>query len=169
MTAGSEAYLASHSALPPTVAELGGDDAEALARVVRMAAGAATEADLRALAKAARAWMDNNGCVPWERCMGLPTTPNAFRVMQRDLWLATAAGHIPAASAWAAATQLTEAWESFLSRGPWREWRDDAAPPPDAAPLSVALFFASRFNRGESLGERHVNRIIRQTFEAKCR
>lgn len=148
------------------------DEAAAVARVVRLASGTATADDHAAIARAARVWMDSNGDVAWERCLGLPTTPDAFRRMQRDAWLAKAAAHLEMptewnGSAWKAAAKLADEWSEFLSRGPWRDWRDDAEPPPWVTPFSRALFFASRLNRAASLGAREVHRRTRHVFEAK--
>lgn len=140
------------------------DDAEAVARVVRLATGAATLADHAHVRRAAKAWLSSNGDVPFERCMRLPTTPDSFRRMQRDMWLCEAAKHIFADSPWDATVLLLHEWDRFLSRGPWRDWRDDADPPTWAEPLSLAFFYASRFNRGRSLGHRQVWRITRHVF-----
>lgn len=142
-------------------------DADAVARVVRLATGTATSADLSFVHHAAKAWLASNGDIPFERCLKLPTTPDAFRLMQRDAWICEAAKNIDRTGVHCGPEHLANQWAAFISRGPWRDWRDDAEPPEWAAPLSRALFFASRFNRGESLGGRQISRIARQVFNSK--
>ncbi len=147
--------------------ELTGEDAEAVARVVRLATGAATQDDQQFVHRAAKAWLMSNGSIPFERCLRLPPTPEAFRRMQRDVWLCNAARQMEAQTDWEACTQLLAEWDRFLSRGPWREWRDEPEPPLWASSLQRALFFASRFNRGNSLGDRQLHRITRHVFRRK--
>ena len=147
--------------------ELTGEDVEAVARVVRLAMGKATQEDQQFVHRAAKAWLMSNGSIPFERGLRLPSTPDAFRRMQRDVWLCHAMREMRAATDWEASSQLLREWDHFLSRGPWRTWRDDPEPPPWATPLQCALFFASRFNRGNSLGERQLYRITRHVFRLK--
>jgi hypothetical protein len=144
------------------------DESDGVARIVRLASGKASSEDLRFLGMAARTWIDSDGEITFERCMRLPTTPDAFRCMQRDRWLCEAAGRLGGASAWAMSCAVSDQWAVFVARGPWREWRDDADPPKHASPLSCALFYASHFNRGNSLGARQVHRIVRHVFDSKC-
>lgn len=146
---------------------LTGDDAEAVARVVRLAIGAATKEDQAFVHRAAKAWLSSNGSIPFERCLRLPTTPDAFRRMQRDVWLCNAARQIDAPTDWEVSTQLLTEWDRFLSRGPWREWRDETEPPACATSLQRALFYASHFNRGKSLSDKQLNRITGQVFLRK--
>lgn len=156
------------SLLPPdAVDEMTSEEAAAVVRVVRIATGSETEQDLDCLHRAARVWLESNGGVPFERCLRLPTTPDAFRRMQRDVWLCEAAKLINAQSDWEVSTRLFEKWNTFLSRGIWREIRDDPEPPSAIPRLELALFFASRLNRGRSLGERQLYRITRQVFQKK--
>ncbi|MEO6321846.1 MAG: hypothetical protein ABIR56_14235 [Polaromonas sp.] len=144
-------------------------DSDAVARVVRLATGTATSSDLSFVHQAAKAWLASNGDIPFERCLKLPTTPDAFRLMQRNSWICEAAKNINVSGVHSGPMHLANQWAVFISRGPWRDWRDDAEPPEWAAPLSRALFFASRFNRGESLGGPHIGRIARQVFSSKSR
>lgn len=155
--------------VPDTLADALHEPGElaAVARVVRLATGSETAADREFVARAARTWIDADGAIPWERCLHLPTTPDAFRCMRRDEWLCEAAKLSGDASAWGGSAQLADDWANFLARGPWRDWRDDAEPPQWATPLARALFFASRLNRGKSLAARQVHRITRHIFEAK--
>ncbi|MBS0318504.1 MAG: hypothetical protein JSR49_15415 [Proteobacteria bacterium] len=147
-----------------------GDDMEAVARVTRWASGTVTPADHEYIQRAALAWLLSNGAVRFERCLRLPTTPGSFRLMHRDAWLCDAAKHVSAdGGPWSASSLLWQEWGRFVSRGPWRDWRDDPKPPDWAAPLSVALFHATRLTRGKVLEQRQVLRITRQVFESKCR
>lgn len=161
-------FLFSNTQLPSGAHDLAtGDDAEAVARVIRLAMGTATPADYAHVSRAAKTWLSSNGDVPFERSLRLPTTPDSFRRMQRDRWLCKAAKRIPAAGSWNGAEALLLEWDRFLSRGPWRDWRDESDPPEWAEPLSRALFYASSFNRGQSLGLRQIWRIARHVFESK--
>ena len=142
----------------------GGSDSDAVARVVRLATGTGTSSDFSFVGKAAKAWLASNGDIPFERCLKLPTTLDAFRLMKRNSWICEAAKNINVSGVHSGPMHLANQWAVFISRGPWRDWRDDAKPPEWAAPLSRALFFASHFNRGESLGGPHIGRIARQVF-----
>lgn len=144
-----------------------GTDLDAVARVVRLATGTATTSDHSFVHQAAKAWLASNGDIPFERCLKLPTTPDAFRLMQRNSWICEAAKNINVSGVHSGPVHLSQQWAVFISRGPWRDWRDDAEPPSWAAPLSRALFFASRFNRGECLDKRQIARIARQVFSSK--
>lgn len=159
--------------LPSATADLssvdGDDDAQAVARVIRLATGVATDEDWQAVRSAAKTWLSTKGDVPFERCLRLPTTPDAFRLMQRNYWLCEAAIHIDAASEWQGCVQLRSEWDRFMSRGPWREWRDDPDPPGWATSLSRALFFASHFHRGgDALCEKQLSRLVGHIFRRKC-
>ena len=103
----------------------------------------------------------------WARCWGVPSTPESLRVMQRNFWLCEAARHVETRGLWTGPLTLHAAWERFVSRGPWRAWRDDADPPEGASPLDCALFWATRWNRGDVLGEKALSRIVRREFESK--
>lgn len=156
---------ASHS-LP--IEQASGIDDDPVAMVVRLASGKPNASDLVRLSLAARTWIDSNGDIPFERCLRLPTTPNDFRLMQRDQWICQAVKLLPEGSAWTASTRLAGEWSEFLARGPWRLWRDDSDPPADASPLSRCLFYASRHNRGKCIGDKQISRIVGHVFTSKC-
>lgn len=137
---------------------------EAMAMAVRFRSGKPTANDLDCMARAMQAWMSGKGDVSLERCLRLPNTPESFRSMERDHWLCEAAKHFKTLGSWPASIKLADEWAAFISHGPWRLWRDDCDPPADASSLSRCLFYATRCNRGRSVGERQVNRIIRHTF-----
>jgi hypothetical protein len=125
-----------------------------------MASGRPTDADIKLWSKAARTWIDNRGEIPLERCMHLATTTTAFQMMQRGQWICEAAKQIPQTSAWTVSDRLAAEWQEFITRGPWRLWRDDSDPPADASPLSRCLFYASRHNRGKALSAKQIGRIV---------
>lgn len=160
--------LVGAAALPFTGMDgLTGDDDEAWSRLVRFSLGADTKEDIVYFRHAAKTWILSEGRIPFERCLHLPPTPDAFRRSKRDRWLCNAARQIDAPTDWEVCTQLLAEWDRFLSRGPWREWRDETEPPAWATSLQRALFYASHFNRGNSLGERQLHRITRQVFLRK--
>lgn len=143
-----------------------GDDP--LSRMVRMANGQFTPEDRQALQRAFTAYIESDGGLSLERCLHVPTTWKAWRRMKRNYWLCQAAQHIDATGVWTGCVSLENEWEAFISRGPWRQWRDDARPPEDASQLSAALFWASRNNQGQALVARQLSRFVRHIFEAKC-
>lgn len=143
-----------------------GDD-DPVARMVRIADGRPSAVDLMALRNGFTAYLNGAGDLSLERCLRMPTTWKAWRRAQRDYWLCQAAQHVDANGTWSGCVSLEREWETFLSRGPWRQWRDDASPPDGTSKLSSALFFASRYNRGCALVARQLDRIVRHVFDSK--
>lgn len=139
-------------------------DRDPMACAVRMASGRPTDADIKLWSKATRTWIESSGEIPLERCMHLATTQNVFRMMQRDRWICEAAKQIPKTSAWTVSDRLADEWDEFITRGPWRLWRDDSDPPADASPLSRCLFYASRYHRGNALSAKQIGRKIGHIF-----
>lgn len=139
-----------------------------LLAIVRFTDGGLTDSDMELLQRGYDTWLNAGGAIPLERCLGLPSTHNGLRKLRRDHWLCKAASLIDADGSTTGSQQLETEWNTFLSRGPWIIWRDDAEPPPDATPLSVALFWATRYNRSESLTARHIARIVGHIFGEKC-
>lgn len=142
--------------------------AEPLLAIVRFTDGGLTDSDRALLQRGCDIWLNAGGSIPLERCLGLPSTHNGLRKMRRDHWLRKAAFLIDADGSTTGSQQLEAEWNRFLSRGPWAIWRDDAEPPRDATPLSEALFWATRYNRSESLTARHIARIVGHVFMEKC-
>lgn len=138
-----------------------------LLAIIRLADGGLTESDRTLLQKGVDAWLNAGGAIPLERCLGLPSTHARVRRFRRDHWLCRAASLIEADGVSTGAQKLEAEWNKFLSRGPWSIWRDDAEPPPEASQLSRALFWATRYNRSESLKHRHIERIVRHVFKEK--
>lgn len=145
-----------------------GAGVDPVAMIFRFAMGRATQSDLKNFGRACRNWIENNGDLALERLLHLPSTPEKFRLMQRDLWLCEAIKLIPEKSLMAAGDRLETEWAQFLARGLWRFCRDDPEPPPTANPLSRCLFFASKFNRGESLEAKQIKRVAGHVFRPRC-
>lgn len=140
-----------------------------LLAIVRFADGGHTRNDYALLQKGFDTWLNAGGALPLERCLGLPSTHTGMRKFRRDHWLCKAASLIDADGSTTGAQKLEAEWNKFISRGPWYIWRDDGSPPADATPLSEALFWATRYNRSESLTARHMMRIVGHVFTEKCR
>lgn len=135
---------------------------------VRLADGGLTETDWELLKNGVDTWLNAGGALTLERAFGLPSTHTGLRKLRRDHWLCKAAALIDADGSSTGSQKLEVEWNKFLSRGPWFIWRDDAEPPADATPLSKALFWATRYNRSESLTARHIARIVGHIFIGKC-
>lgn len=142
---------------------------EPLVAVARFVDGAASPSEIEWLRNSLGAFLGSNGTVPLERCLHLPTTMAGWRKSRRDGWLVIAASLIDAAGSTTGSIRLETEWNTFLSRGPWQAWRDDSEPPSEATPLAVALFWATRFNRSESLSPKQIERIAGHIFVKKCR
>jgi hypothetical protein len=132
--------------------------------IVRFTSGQATDIDRAVLQKGFHAFLNADGAVPLERCLGIPTTPAGWRKARRDSWLCTAAGLLDATGSATGARALKSEWDRFISRGPWNAWRDEMDPPAGATPLSRALFYATMLNRSDSLTTRQLARIVGHIF-----
>lgn len=128
----------------------------------RMASGTMTDADLSQLADIARSMLADRGMGPsLERRLRLPTTEKRWRDQQRLGWLMLAAEHLDFAESWEGLCRdLAESWVTFITRGPWRVWRDEEDPPEEAATLNRALFYATRESRGKALGARQLQNLL---------
>lgn len=126
----------------------------------RMARGLYDESGFDWLEKGFSSWLRSGGKIPLDRYLGLPTSESKLRLLQRNQWITVAAGCIKAASAPAAAGDLAIELDRFLSRGPWREWRQAADPPADASKLRCALFHIAKANDGKSLSAKQLHRIL---------
>jgi len=144
------------------------EEASPLLAIVRFADGALTEVDRALLQKGFDIYLNAGGEIPLERCLGIPKTHTAWRKLRRDSWLRQAASLIDADGTTTGSQKLEAEWNKFISRGAWNAWRDDPEPPADASLLSVALFWATRYNRSQSLTARQIARIAGQIFTGKC-
>jgi hypothetical protein len=138
-----------------------------LKALVHLVDGGLTQSDLVLLQKGVDTWLNAGGALPLERCLGLPSTHTRVRKFRRDHWLCKAASMIDADGSTTGSQKLEAEWNKFLSRGPWFIWREESEPPPEATPLSQALFWATRYNRSESLTARHIARIVGHVFTEK--
>jgi hypothetical protein len=140
-----------------------------LQAIVSFADGQFRDIDLALLQKGFDIYLNAEGAIPLERCLGIPSTHTGWRKLRRDSWLRRAALLINDDGITTGSQKLKFEWDLFISRGPWNLWRDDAEPPPDATPLSEALFWATRLNRSESLTDRQIARIVGKIFQRKIR
>ena len=148
--------------LPPALAWPAGveesDDAAGL--LVRLMTCTTTEADRRALGRAVQSWVRDDGALSLQRHLGLPTRPAGLRRLRRDGYLVDAAREIEADGKWFGAVELERQLSAFVSRGPWRSWREYESPPAEASRLRRALFYAVRFGDGETLSAKQLVRIV---------
>jgi hypothetical protein len=135
---------------------------QALECMARFAAGTPTPGDEAYLSQCMRRWLDSGGKQRLEIALGLPVSPEAWRTLQRDMWVNTLALEHKGRSPWKTACNVEDAWTAFLSRGPWRHWRDDDEPPSHATTEQAGLYWASRFNRGNALSAKQISRILGQ-------
>lgn len=123
-----------------------------------------TPEELLRLRLAVQAWLGANRRVSLEDCLawGVAVTPAKHANNLRNESLLKAASTIPAIKSKSAlAKHLAEQWDRFICRGPWRLWRDDAAPPDDESdPFLVAIFWATRHNQGNCLSAKQIQRIL---------
>lgn len=145
------------------------DEEDPLQALAHFTDGALTESGAALLRKAFDAYLNAGGEIPLERCLGIPSTHAARRRLRRDSWLRKAAMLIDADGSWTGSQKLEAEWNRFISRGPWQAWRADDRPPPEATPLSEALFYATVCNRSDSLTVKHIARIVGHIFTEKCR
>ena len=160
-------YRVPHAA-PDGADQLATED-DPLQALAHFTDGALTERGAALLRKGIDAYLDAGGEIPLERCLGIPSTHAARRRLRRDSWLRKAATFIDASSRWTGSQKLEAEWNKFISRGPWQAWRDGDYPPPEATPLSEALFYATVCNRSDSLTAKQIDRIVGHIFTGQCR
>ena len=81
--------------------------------------------------------------------------------MLRNFWIVEAAGQLPASSVFALSNELEKELDIFMTRGPWKEWRDAGGPPDSASKLRTALFHVARENDDKSLSHKTFYRALR--------
>jgi hypothetical protein len=160
-------YRAPHAA-GDDVDQLAGED-DPLQAIAHFTDGAPSAGEMALLRKGFDAYLNAGGEIPLERCLGIAATHGARRRLKRDTWLRKAAMLIDAGSSWARSQKLEAEWNRFISRGAWQAWRADDHPPPEATPLSEALFYATMCNRSDSLTAKQIERITGHIFTGKCR
>jgi hypothetical protein len=102
------------------------------------------------------------GKVSFERVFRLPVGQRAWARANRDLWLRRAAAYIDAANQTERARKLSLEIRRFV-RFRWPAWRRRANPPPNAAKVDAALFFACQASGGDDrieLGWRQLVTIL---------
>ena len=129
----------------------------------RLVAGAIDPEVLAWLQGGGAAWGRADGAQPLERCLGLMSTPGQRRRRRRNALLQQVAAELPDDGT-PVARRVHAAWEVFLSRGPWRAWRDLDAPPAGAAELHAGLFWLSKLNDGDILSVWHIGDLLRGFF-----
>jgi hypothetical protein len=143
------------------------DRPDPLKACIRFVDGNPTAADIAWIGSAFTTFLGDMGAIPLERCLRLPTTHNAMRKLSRDQWLRKAASLLDVEGNWVGAQKLEAEWNRFIDRGPWQHWRDDESPPPLSSELNEALFYATRLNRSQALGVKHLSRIVGDTFSPR--
>lgn len=137
---------------------------QAIEFATRCAGGRDGENEARWLRNGMQAWLRSGCTKSLERCLHLPSTQAERKRMLRNFWILEAAGHMPAASEYAQSKELEREFNSFLSHGPWKVWRVNAAPPPEASKLRTALFHIAHENRdGKSLSYITFYRALKDT------
>lgn len=165
---GRDQFLAAVRRLPAAELDRVVSTDDTCGLLLRMAGKSLKPADLEFLSQVAIRFVCAE--LDWAKCwVGIPSSPEKLRDLYRDFWLCAASRHVQERGPWKGAMALHAAWDSFVGRGPWRAWRDDAEPPPSASHLETALFWATRWSRGNVLGEQQVYRIVQHEFERKCR
>ena len=81
--------------------------------------------------------------------------------MRRNFWIVEAAAQLPASSVFAQSNELEKELNNFLTRGPWKEWRDAGGPPDGASKLRTALFHIAHENDGMSLSHKTFYRALK--------
>ena len=133
--------------------------------LLRMAGKSLTPADLDFLSQVAIRFVCAE--LDWTRCWDMPPSPDKMRNMVRDVWLRAGAKHVPAEGPWQGGMRTHPAGARAVARGPWTGGRDEAEPPPSASPLELALFWATRWNRGNVLGPGQVYLIVQHEYPKK--
>jgi len=145
----------------------------AIHHALRLSQGDAADESIRWLRAGLSSWIKCGGSVPLERCLSLPTTPAKYKLLRRNFWLARAAETIDSKSAWQGVTMLADELETFVTRGPWRVWRDLDSPPADASELRTALFYVAKAHQdggdeAKLLTARQIDRLVGSVFSRKC-
>lgn len=125
-----------------------------------VAAGQFDESVRGVLRRGFAAFIDAGGAVPLERCLRLPVSAKRFRRMQRDQWLTEVVRSTDGGTPWARYVGASAALDAFLSRGQWRAWCDVQDPPAGTSNLRVALFYTAKFNDGEGLSPKQIERRV---------
>ena len=143
------------------------ESSEPIAALRRFAFGEPSPADIELMRKGFKGYINCDGEVPLERCLGLPRTPNGRRVGQRNRRLMEIAQLIEGDKSWAGCGVIEDMWSAFVSRGVWRTWQAFDQPPDSATAIEVALFYATRNNNGVVLVQQQIHRICRHIFKSK--
>lgn len=142
-----------------------GDDDETvqawLRFTLRVASGSPTPADLDKLSFAFSQYLASTDGEAMEVLLGIPCTRDKRLQLMRNLWLGRAVALLERPGPWMKAVELEGHWKRFVTRGGWRRWRDQAEPPACADELERVLFWATRYNDGDFLSARQIDRVIR--------
>ena len=139
---------------------------QAIEFAARCASGSDGESEGRWMRNGLAAWLRSGCTKSLERCLHLPSTEAERKRMLRNFWIVEAAAQMPASSEFAQSKELEREFNNFLSRGPWKAWRDIGEPPPGASKLRAALFHIAHENRdGKSLSYKTFYRALR---DANC-
>ena len=136
------------------------DQADPEDLAARVAAGVFDAEALRWLQAGLATVQRAGGAVGLERALRLAATPKQRRRRQRNFWLAEVARHLVVDGDEPTARQVRDAIDRFLTRGPWRAWRDLQHPPAGAAELNACLFRFAQMNDGEGLCLRQIEVLL---------
>jgi len=141
--------------------------ASPIAALQRFASGRPLPSDVAWMCKGVSGYVNCAGLVPLERCLQLPRTPNSRRIDLRNNWLREVARLLDRDKKWAGCAEIEVRWTAFVTRGNWRLWRDQAAPPIEIDDIEKALFYATRHNKGRVLNHRQIVRVCGHVFNSK--
>lgn len=120
------------------------DQRDGLVRAYEIADGRLDTRDVGWLMQGFRAYLANQGALPLERCLHLPTGDRAMKRARRDRWLRVAweqvAGDI---SPWRRSEKLAQLVATFRCTK-WTRWSQLSSAPESASALDLALFEAFR-------------------------
>lgn len=109
---------------------------------------------------ASQLWIKDGGVLPMQRYLGLLGTCASLTKTARDIWLRKAAKGMEPGTEFAHAHELAAELEKFITRGPWRTWRESGQPPSDASELRSALFYVAKFSDGELISAQTIYRAL---------
>ena len=136
---------------------------QAIEFATRCASGSDGESVVSWLRNGMAAWLRSGCTKSLERCLHLPGTRAERKRMLRNFWIVEAAAQLPALSVFAQSNELAIELDIFVTRGPWKEWREAGGPPPGASKLRTALFHVARENDDKSLSHKTIYRALKDT------
>ena len=129
-------------------------------------AGRFSPACLQWLSDACRQYDLNDGQLPLERCLQLPSRAQRRR-LQRDYHLVKAAELVQGDSCGQRAAALGREIDRYM-RGEWRQWSHRADPPPGVSDLRERLHYLAHTLSGRPRpDDKRIEQILRGALEKK--